>query len=102
MPLVLQFDYADGTDEVIRIPAEIWKMLPHESVTKVFPTKKEVRSITLDPFLETADTDKSNNYWPSKPSPSRFELFKTERSRENPMQRDRRAKEMSGGSGSNE
>jgi len=102
MPLVLQFDYADGTDEVIRIPAEIWKMLPHESVTKVFPTKKEVRSITLDPFLETADTDKSNNYWPSKPAPSRFELFKTERSRENPMQRDRRAKEMSGESGSNE
>ncbi len=102
MPLVLQFDYADGTDEVIRIPAEIWKMLPHESVTKVFPTKKEVRSITLDPFLETADTDKSNNFWPPKPAPTRFEMFKTKRSRENPMQRDRRAKEMSGGNGSNE
>ncbi len=94
MPLILEFEYMDGTEEVIRIPAEIWRMLPHESVTKVFPTKKEVRSITLDPFLELADTDKSNNYWPPRPQPSRFELFKQQRSRENPMQRDRRAKEV--------
>ena len=102
MPLILKFDYADGTDEVIRIPAEIWRMLPHEQVTKVFPTKKEVRSITLDPFLETADTDKSNNFWPPRQQPTRFELFKQQRSRENPMQRDRRARELEGGSGSNE
>lgn len=105
MPLILEFEYKDGTEEVIRIPAEIWRMLPHEQVKKVFPTKKEVRQIMLDPFLETADTDKSNNYWPPRAQPSRFELFKQQRSRENKMQRDRRAKEMekaktgAGGSG---
>ncbi len=97
MPIILKFRYKDGTDEIIHIPAEIWKMLPHEKVTKVFPVKKEIRRIILDPFKETADTDKSNNYWPPKAQPSRFEMFKQQRSRENKMQRDRRAKEVEKG-----
>jgi hypothetical protein len=33
--------------------------------------------LTQDPFLETADTDTSNNAWPRKATPSRLELFKT-------------------------
>jgi hypothetical protein len=32
-----------------------------------------------DPYWETADTDVSNNAWPRKITPSRVELFKTER-----------------------
>jgi len=48
----------------------------------------------LDPFLETADTDRSNNYYPPKQEINRFELFQRNNSpRENPMQYDRRAKE---------
>jgi hypothetical protein len=48
--------------------------------------------------LETADTDRSNNYYPSRAETNRFELFQS-RSRgggENPMQRNRRAKEKAG------
>jgi hypothetical protein len=75
MPLIIQFNYTDGTSEVDRIPAEIWR-LNETQVSKVFAKKKEVKSIVLDPFRETADIDESNNYWPRTFTPSRFELFK--------------------------
>jgi hypothetical protein len=94
MPLIIEFEYTDGTKEVRQIPAEIWKMLPHKEVTKVFVTKKEVKQITLDPYLETADTDVSNNYFPKVQQLNRFELYqKKERKKaENPMQRANRDK----------
>lgn len=75
MPLIIQFNYTDGTSEVERIPAEIWRLNEWE-VTKVFAKKKEVKNIILDPFRETADIDESNNYWPRQFEPSRFEIFK--------------------------
>ena len=97
MPIILDMKYKDGTNEIIRIPAEIWKTT-NDKVSKVFVSKKEVSEIVLDPFLETADTDRTNNYYPPKQEINRFELFK-QRSRggENPMQKDKRAKEKSSG-----
>jgi hypothetical protein len=98
MPLIIGLEYEDGSEEVRRIPAEIWRKNRAE-VTKVIITDKPVRQISLDPYLETADTDVSNNYWPAKPTPSRFEIFKDHKHRrggENPMQRDQRAKELEG------
>jgi hypothetical protein len=91
MPLIFQFEFEDGTTEMHRIPAEIWKLSPPE-VTKVFRTDRPAVSILLDPLEETADCDMSNNYYPQRPIPSRFELFKQrERQRdENPMQRSMR------------
>lgn len=92
MPLILEFEYENGEREIKHIPAEIWKM-SEPTVTKVFVTDKPVIRISLDPFLETADVDTGNNYWPAKPQPTRFQLFK-QRSwsggGENPMQRARR------------
>ncbi|MEX1000898.1 MAG: hypothetical protein WDZ35_02165 [Crocinitomicaceae bacterium] len=32
--------------------------------------------IELDPFLETADTELEDNYWPRKSIPSKFDVFK--------------------------
>ncbi len=102
MPLILQFEYEDGSKEVRRIPAEIWKM-SEPTVTKVFVTDQPAAQITLDPLLETADVDMNDNYWPPRPQPTRFELFKSERGRrssgggENPMQRARRDAEMQSG-----
>lgn len=87
MPIIIQLQYTDGTTEDIRIPAEIWK-LSSEKVTKVIPTEKVVEKFILDPYLETADVDRSNNHYPPQPELSRFELFKKQqRSRENPMQK---------------
>jgi hypothetical protein len=100
MPLILQFEYEDASKEIRRIPAEIWKM-SEPTVTKVFVTDAVVSRITLDPMLETADVDMSDNYWPVRPRPTRFELFKSEGSsrwgasnRENPMQRAQRDAKM--------
>ena len=93
MPLILQFTFEDNSTEVIRIPAEIWK-IHEEKVSKVFIFDKKATSIRLDPFLETADTDLNNNSWPSTKASTRFELFKSSQTRENPMQRDKRLKEL--------
>ena len=100
MPLILEFEYADGEKEVRRIPAEIWKM-SEPTVTKVFVTDRPASRITLDPYMETADVDMGNNHWPPRPEPTRFEVFQgSPYSRyysgggENPMQRARRNAEL--------
>lgn len=91
MPVVLELEFTDGSREEHRIPAEVW--LKHDKkANKVFVTKKELVRLVLDPHLEMADVDRSNNYWPPKNEPTRFELFKELKKEENPMQRDRRAK----------
>ncbi len=92
MPVIFNFVYEDGTTETVRVPAEIWRM-GSESVTKVFQSSKPVKEIVLDPYLETADVDRSNNYYPPRKEPSRFDLFKERKVKENPMQRDIRAKQ---------
>ncbi len=93
MPIILRFDFKDGTNEVVRIPAEIWRR-SGEDVSKVFIFDKEVSAIRMDPFLETADTDLNNNAWPQQAEPTRFELFKERQSDENPMQRQIRVDEI--------
>ncbi len=94
MPLILEFTFEDGTKEIRRIPAEIWRM--HEDkVSKVFIFDKVLQSVRLDPFLETADTDLDNNSWPEEKQPTRYQLFKQQSSvRENPMQRQKRVDEL--------
>jgi hypothetical protein len=62
MPLIVQFEFEDGTKEIQCIPAEIW-LLNQKEVTKIFTFSKEVKNITLDPYLETADINAKNNYW---------------------------------------
>ena len=49
MPLIIEFNFTDGTTEIVKIPAEIWKK-NNENITKVFGFKKEVNNIVLDPF----------------------------------------------------
>ena len=91
MPVIIEFEFIDGTKRQIRIPAEIWKR-SEPNITKVFSLEKEAKSITLDPLLETADVELNNNFWPARIVPSKFELFKQgqQRSEENPMQRAKR------------
>lgn len=94
MPLILEFTFEDGSKEVRRIPAEIWRMY-EDKVSKVFIFDKVLQSVRLDPFLETADTDLDNNSWPEETQPTRYQLFKQQNSvRENPMQRQKRVDEM--------
>jgi len=75
MPLIFEMEFIDGEKREVRIPVEIWKM-SDAVVNKVFSFDKELKSILLDPYLETSDVDINNNNWPAKVSPSRVELFK--------------------------
>jgi len=91
MPIILRFEFKDGSEEVERIPAEIWRRY-NDRVQKVFAFKKEVKKITLDPFLETADVDTVNNEWTVQTKPEYFKLRKFERRTEkNLMQKAREA-----------
>ena len=83
MPIILDFTFSDNTNKIIKIPAEIWKKNSSQ-ITKVFAFDKEVSSVELDPFMETADTDRSNNFWPPKMEPSKFELYKYKNRRSRP------------------
>ena len=74
-PVIIEWTYKDGTKEVERIPAEIWRY-NEEQFTKVFTKHKEVVNITIDPFLETADTNVEDNYFPKRETESKFEKFK--------------------------
>ena len=47
-----------------------------KEVSKAIATEKEIVSITLDPDLETADIDTSNNAWPKEVKESQFDKFK--------------------------
>lgn len=95
MPVIVEFEFMDGTRDKKHIPAEIWKM-GQENVSKVFFFEKEVRSIRLDPNLETADVNLDNNFWPPRMVPTRFDLFKDKKrpAAENKMQRAKRANDM--------
>lgn len=95
MPIIVEFTYKDGTKEVERISAEIWRK-NEKQVTKVFVKNKEVISIQIDPMKETADIDEKNNNWPVKEIPTHFQLYKArdvnmrnpESKQPNPMQRE--------------
>ncbi len=76
MPVIVKMEFEDGTDEIVRIPAEIWRLNDKE-VRKTIPTKKKVKKFTLDPFYEIADIDADNNSFPREPEkPTKFQVFK--------------------------
>ena len=76
MPIIVEFEYEDGTKERKQYPAQIWRLNDKE-VTKVFPSSKVIKNITVDPDEETADVDLSNNSWP-KNKETKFDKFKRE------------------------
>lgn len=88
MPIIIEWTFKDGTKEIERIPAEIWRKNENK-FNKVFMKEKEVTGIVIDPFKETADIDESSNNWPVKELPTRFQVFKQHKAdpQPNPMQK---------------
>jgi hypothetical protein len=91
MPLIIQWNYTDGSTEIDRISAYVWRK-NEKNVVKTFIKNKPVQSIQLDPFRETADIDEKNNIWPQTEIKSRIDLFKikengVKNTSPNPMQR---------------
>ena len=83
-PLIVELTLKNGQKTIERIPAEVWRYSPTK-ITKLFVTDEPIVGLTQDPNWETADVDVSNNSWPRKATPSRLELFKTERDPNNLM-----------------
>jgi hypothetical protein len=74
-PIVIEWTFRDGSKEIEKIPAEIWRINEAE-VSKVFVKDKEVVNILVDPNSELADVEASNNVFPKRSNESRFEQFK--------------------------
>ena len=74
-PLVIEWTYKDGSKEIERIPAEVWRVNEVE-ITKVFIKAKEAVNILLDPNFELADVEMRNNVFPKKTTESKFNSFK--------------------------
>lgn len=97
MPIILEWTYKDGTKEIERIPAQIWRK-NEGKVVKVFMKDKEVASVKLDPMRETADIDESNNSWPNAIVESKFQVYKAKQAIRgqstgtNPMQKSQEKK----------
>ncbi|QRM88117.1 M1 family peptidase [Lacinutrix sp. WUR7] len=77
MPIIAEYTYADGTSKTVTYPAQIWRLNDKE-VSKAIASEKEIVSIKVDPNLETADVDTSNNAWPREVTESKFDKFKKE------------------------
>ncbi|GAC1423196.1 MAG: M1 family metallopeptidase [Flavisolibacter sp.] len=99
MPIIIEWTFKDGTKEIDRIAAQVWR-LNEKQVSKFFMKDKEVVSIKLDPMRETADIDETNNTWGNiSAEPSKFQVFKIKQAARgqsagmNPMQK---AKEKKG------
>ncbi len=82
MPLPLNITNADGSEEFLMLPAEIWRF-NHRAVTKLMIRQQPIVAIEVDPRRETADVDYSNNHFPGRIEKSRIELYK-----EDPEKRD--------------
>ena len=71
----MEWTYKDGSKELERIPAEVWRTNERE-VKKIFVKEKEVVNIVIDPNLETADINVNDNVFPKKPVENKFDQFK--------------------------
>ena len=93
MPVIIQYELANGQKEILRIPAEIWRK-NNQKVSKLIITTQEVKQFELDPLQETADINRKNNYFPSKIIESQFQLFKEQQKNKEPntMQLDKQGK----------
>jgi len=75
MPIVVEFTYKDGTTEIQKLPAEIWRK-NEQTVSHMFVKDREVASIKFDPNDELADVNAENDVFPKKGVDSRFDKFK--------------------------
>ena len=75
MPIIVEFTFEDGTKELQKLAAQIWRHNENK-VVSTFLTNKKAVSIKLDPMRETADINENNNSWPKVAAPSNFSLFK--------------------------
>ena len=72
MPILVEITYEDGTVYNYKYPAQIWRK-NNDTAKKVYATEKAIKKIQIDPKLETADIDVTNNTWPKEEVKSKFD-----------------------------
>ena len=72
MPIIVELTYDDDTKETFKYPAQIWRK-NNDTAKKVYATEKAIKKIQIDPKLETADIDISNNAWPKEEVKTKFD-----------------------------
>ena len=72
MPIIVEITYEDDSKENFKFPAQIWRK-SNETAKRVFATEKVIKKIQVDPKLETADVDVTNNSWPKENVKSKFD-----------------------------
>ncbi len=72
MPVIVELQFEDGSTESHSFPAQIWRR-NNDTAKRVFATEKKIAKIQLDPKLETADIDITNNMWPKEELKSKFD-----------------------------
>jgi hypothetical protein len=75
MPVVIEWTYKDGTKEIEKLPAEIWRLNENE-FKKSFIKDKEVVGIVIDPNQDMAEADLSDNVFPKKAVETKFDELK--------------------------
>ncbi|GIL21912.1 MAG: aminopeptidase [Bacteroidota bacterium] len=74
-PVIIEWTFKDGSKEIERIPAEIWR-LNEQEVKKVFVKEKEVTNVVIDPAGETGEVNPADNVFPKKATESKFDQMK--------------------------
>jgi hypothetical protein len=76
MPVIIEWTYKDGTKEIEKLPAEVWRA-NEATFAKVFAKDKEVVNVVIDPNLETSDVNTVDNVFPRvAEKPSKFDELK--------------------------
>lgn len=72
MPVIVQLNYEDGTSETQTFPVQIWRK-NNQGAIRVIATDRKVVKFQLDPKLQTADIDVTNNMWPREAVKTKFD-----------------------------
>ncbi len=73
MPVIVKINYQDGSHEMREYPAEIWAK-NSERVSKLLILDRAIAQVELDPFVQTADANRENNFFPQRIKQERFKL----------------------------
>ena len=86
-PLVFDVHWQDGSVQHVRVPAEIWRV-DATRVSKLVIGTQPLAKVVLDPRLESADIDRTDNVWPREAVETRVRLRETTPGAggQNPMQ----------------
>jgi hypothetical protein len=77
-PIIIEWTFKDGSKEIEKLPAEIWRANEIE-FKKIFAKEKEVIKIVIDPNESTADVSTDDNVFPRRPAVNKFDQFKSKR-----------------------